>query len=89
MALLKKQNTGKSALDGLTVYFLLAKVYDLEGKTDEALKILQEGYLNTKVKNEALLHVIGHRYIDKNIDVDKGIGNWMCSKQRRLKMTLL
>jgi len=73
MALLKKRNTGKSAMDDLTVYFQLAKVYDLDGKTDQALKILQEGYLNTKAKNEGLLYAIGYRYIDKNIDVDKGI----------------
>ncbi|HMG07496.1 MAG TPA: alpha/beta hydrolase-fold protein [Mucilaginibacter sp.] len=73
MALLKKRNTGKSAMDDLTVYFQLAKVYDLDGKTDQALKILQEGYLNTKAKNEGLLYAIGYRYIDKNIDIDKGI----------------
>jgi hypothetical protein len=73
MALLKKQNTGKSAMYPTTVYFQLAKVYDLDGKADEALKILQEGYLNTKEKTENLLYVIGYRYIDKNIDVSKGI----------------
>ncbi|MFD2874201.1 alpha/beta hydrolase-fold protein [Mucilaginibacter ximonensis] len=73
MALLKKQNTGKSYMDDISVYFQLAKVYDLDAKPDEALKILQEGYLNTKAKNESMLYVIGYRYIDKNIDVDKGI----------------
>ncbi|MGF7079287.1 alpha/beta hydrolase-fold protein [Mucilaginibacter sp. UYCu711] len=73
MALLKKQNTGKSAMDDVSVYFQLAKVYDLDGKTDEASDILQKGYLNTKVKTENLLHVMGYRYIDKNIAVDKGI----------------
>ncbi|MES2378485.1 MAG: alpha/beta hydrolase-fold protein [Bacteroidota bacterium] len=74
MALLKKQNTGKSAMDDISMYVQLAKVYDLDGKPDEALKILQEGYLNTKEKNESMLYIIGYRYIDQNIDVNKGIG---------------
>jgi hypothetical protein len=73
MALLKKQNTGKSAMDDVSVYFQLAKVYDLDKKPDEALKVLQEGYLNTKAKNESMLYIIGYRYIDQNIDVNKGI----------------
>jgi tetratricopeptide (TPR) repeat protein len=73
MALLKKQNTGKSLMDDLSVYFQLAKVYDLDGKPDEALQVLQEGYLNTKAKNESMLYIIGYRYIDQNIDVNKGI----------------
>ncbi len=73
MALLKKQNTGKSAMDNVSVYFQLSKVYDLDGKPDEALKILQEGYANTKAKTENLLYVIGYRYIDQNIDINKGI----------------
>jgi tetratricopeptide (TPR) repeat protein len=74
MALLKKQNTGKSLMDDVSVYFQLSKVYDLDGKPDEALKVLQEGYLNTKAKNESMLYIIGYRYIDQNIDVNKGIG---------------
>jgi hypothetical protein len=73
MALLKKQNTGKSAMDDISVYFQLSKVYDLDEKPDQALKILQEGYFNTKARTENLLYIIGYRYIDKNIDVNKGI----------------
>ena len=73
MALLKKRSTGKSSMGEVSVYYQLSKVYDLDGKPDDALKILQEGYLNTKSKTENLLYVIGYRYIDKNIDVNKGI----------------
>ena len=73
MALLKKQNTGKTAMDNLTVYFQLYKVYDLDSKTDEALKVLQDGYEKTKAKDEGLLYTIGYYYIDKNIDINKGI----------------
>ena len=73
MALLKKQNTGKTAMDNLTVYFQLYKVYDLDGKTDEALKVLQDGYEKTKAKDEGLLYTIGYYYIDKKIDINKGI----------------
>jgi predicted alpha/beta superfamily hydrolase len=74
MALLKKQETGITAIDNLTVYFQLFKVYDLEGKTGEALKILQEGYEKTKEKDEGLLYRLGYYYIDKKIDINKGIG---------------
>jgi|ERR1700754_1179409 len=49
------------------------KVYALDEKPDQALKILQEGYLNTKAKTENLLYVVGYLYIDKNINVNKGI----------------
>ncbi len=73
MALLKKQNTGITAMDNLTIYFQLFKVYDLDGKTDEALKILQDGYNKTKEKDEGLLYTIGYYYIDKKIDINKGI----------------
>lgn len=73
MALLKKQNTGKTAMDNLTVYFQLYKVYDLDGKTDEALRVLQDGYDKTKEKDEGLLYTIGYYYIDKKIDINKGI----------------
>ena len=73
MALLKKQNTGITAMDNLTTYFQLYKVYDLDGKTDKALSTLQEGYEKTKAKDEGLLYTIGYYYIDKKIDVNKGI----------------
>ncbi len=73
MALLKKQNTGMTAMDNLTIYFQLFKVYDLDGKTGEALKTLQEGYDKTKEKDEGLLYTIGYYYIDKKADVNKGI----------------
>lgn len=73
MALLKKQNTGITAMDNLTIYFQLFKVYDLDGKTDEALKTLQEGYDKTKEKDEGLLYAIGYYEIDKKIDINKGI----------------
>lgn len=73
MAILKKESTGKTALDNLTAYFQLYKVYDLDGKTDEALKALQGGYDKTKDKDEGLLYTIGYYYIDKKIDIDKGI----------------
>ena len=73
MALLKKQKTGISAMDNLTVYFQLYKAYDLDGRTDEALKVLQEGYEKTKGKDEGLLYTIGYYYIDKKIDINKGI----------------
>jgi uncharacterized protein len=73
MAILKKENTGKTALDNLTAYFQLYKVYDLDGKTDEALKALQDGYDKTKAKDEGLLYTIGYYYIDKKIEIIKGI----------------
>ncbi|MEJ7823215.1 MAG: alpha/beta hydrolase-fold protein [Chitinophagaceae bacterium] len=73
MALLKKQETGITAMDNLTVYFQLYKAYDLDGKTGEALKTLQEGYEKTKEKDEGLLYTIGYYYIDKKIDIKKGI----------------
>jgi hypothetical protein len=73
MALLKKQNTGVTAMDNLTIYFQLFKVFDLDGKTDEALKTLQGGYDKTKDKDEGLLYTIGYYYIDKKIDANKGI----------------
>lgn len=73
MALLKKQKTGITAMDNLTVYFQLYKAYDLDGRTDEALKVLQEGYEKTKGKDEGLLYIIGYYYIDKKIDINKGI----------------
>lgn len=73
MAILKKQNTGKTAMDDLSVYFQLFKTYDLEGKSDKALAVLQDGYEKTKAKDEALLYTIGYYYIDKHIDIKKGI----------------
>src|ERR1039457_7710744 len=73
MALLKKQNTGITAMDELSIYFQLCKTYDLEGKPNEALRVLQEGYEKTKAKNEGLLYTIGYYYIDKKIDINKGI----------------
>lgn len=72
-AILKKENTGKTSLDNFTAYFQLYKVYDLDGKTDEALKALQDGYDKTKDKDEGLLYTIGYYYIDKKIDINKGI----------------
>ena len=65
MALLKKQNTGITAMDELSIYFQLFKTYDLEGKPNEALRVLQRGYEKTKAKNEGLLYTIGYYYIDK------------------------
>jgi predicted esterase len=73
MAILKKENTDKTALDNLTAYFQLYKVYDLDGKTGEALKALQDGYEKTKDKDEGLLYTIGYYYIDKKVDINKGI----------------
>jgi predicted esterase len=73
MAILKKGNTGVTALDNLTAYFQLYKVYDLDGKTNEALKALLNGYDKTKDKDEGLLYTIGYYYIDKKIDINKGI----------------
>lgn len=73
MAILKKENTSKTALDDLTAYFQLYKVCDLDGKTDEALKVLQDGYEKTKDKDEGLLYTIGYYYIDKKVDINKGI----------------
>lgn len=72
MALLKKQ-TGITAMDELSIYFQLFKTYDLEGNPNEALRVLQEGYEKTKAKNEGLLYTIGYYYIDKKIDINKGI----------------
>jgi tetratricopeptide (TPR) repeat protein len=73
MEILKKQNTGKTAMDDVSVYFQLFKTYDLDGKPDEALRVLQGGYEKTKSKDEALLYTIGYYYIDKHIDIKKGI----------------
>ena len=73
MALSKKQETGITKMDDLTVYFQLFKIYDLEGKTGEALKTLQEGYEKTKEKDEGLLYRIAYYYIDKKLDIKKGI----------------
>jgi len=74
MALSKKQETGISAMDDLSVYFQLFRVYDLDGKTDKALETLEEGYEKTREINEGLLYRIGYYYIDKKIDINKGIG---------------
>lgn len=73
MEILKKQITGKTAMDEVSVYFQLFKTYDLNGKPDEALKVLQDGYEKTKAKDESLLYTIGYYYIDKHIDIKKGI----------------
>ena len=73
LAFLKQQNTGISLMNELAIYFQLYKVYDLDGKTDDAIKILQEGYDKTKKKDEGLLYTIGYYYIDKKIDIPKGI----------------
>lgn len=73
MAILKKQNTGKTLLDDVSVYFQLFKIYDLEDKPDEALRVLKDGYEKTKSKDEGLLYTIGYYYIDKHIDIKKGI----------------
>lgn len=73
MALLKKEGTGITAMDFLTVYFQLYRTYDLQGKQEEALKILQVGYEKTKEKDEGLLYTIGYYYIDKKINIRKGI----------------
>lgn len=74
MALSKKQETGITAMDDLSVYFQLFRVYDLDGKTEKALEILKEGYEKTRERNEGLLYRIGYYYIDKKIDINKGIG---------------
>ncbi|MBS1670035.1 MAG: hypothetical protein JST94_01020 [Bacteroidetes bacterium] len=73
MEILKKQTTGKTAMDEVSVYFQLSKTYDLAGKPDEALRVLQDGYEKTKSNDEALLYTIGYYYIDKHIDIKKGI----------------
>lgn len=73
MAILKKETTGKTALDDLTSYFQLYNVYDLDGKKEDALKTLLDGYEKTKDKDEGLLYTIGYYYIDKKTDIKKGI----------------
>lgn len=73
LAIMKKQNTGVSAMDDVSMHFQLFKVYDLAGKTDDALKILQDGYEKTKNDDEGLLYTLGYYYIDKKIDINKGI----------------
>ncbi|MBO9684548.1 MAG: hypothetical protein J7502_18085, partial [Flavisolibacter sp.] len=73
MQILKKQNTGKTLMDEVSVYIQLFKTYDLAGKPDEALRVLLDGYEKTKLKDETLLYYIGYYYIDKHIDIKKGI----------------
>jgi tetratricopeptide (TPR) repeat protein len=73
MALLKNQETGIINLTTLSLYIQLYRVYDAQGQINEALKTLEEGYEKTKSTNESLLYPIGFYYIDKKIDLKKGI----------------
>ena len=70
LAILKKQHAGKTALDSITAYFQLYKVYDLQGKKNEALKALQTGY--DKTRDTMLLYTIG-TYNIENGNVGRGI----------------
>jgi tetratricopeptide (TPR) repeat protein len=73
MALLKNQETGISEMYPGIIYSNLHKIYDLQGHTNKALSVLQEGYEKTKDRDEWLLYTIGYYYIDKKIDIKKGI----------------
>jgi len=72
-ALQKKQMTGKTAMTELAVYFQLFRTLDQQGKSREAAKVLEDGYEKTKEKDEGLLYTLGYYYIDKKLDIQKGI----------------
>ncbi len=73
MGLFKNGEMGRINLTSLSFYVQLFRVYDLQNKTNDALKILQEGFEKTKEKDEGLLYLLGYYYIDKKINVKKGI----------------
>lgn len=73
IAILKNGETGRINLTSLSIYVQLFRVYDLQNKTNDALRILQEGFEKTKEKDEGLLYLLGYYYIDKKIDIKKGI----------------
>lgn len=73
LALAKKEQTGITRMDDLSVYFQLFRTYDMQGDTSEALRTLLRGYEKTKERNKGLLYRIGYYYIEKKIDIRKGI----------------
>jgi hypothetical protein len=73
MAILKNEETGRINLTSLSIYVQLFRVYDMQNKTKDALRILLDGFEKTKEKDEGLLYLLGYYYIDKKIDIKKGI----------------
>ncbi|MEJ7823449.1 MAG: hypothetical protein WKF85_14085 [Chitinophagaceae bacterium] len=73
MAILKNEATGRITSTSLTIYVGLFRVYDIQNKTKDALRILLDGYQKTREEDEGLLYLLGYYYIDKKIDVKKGI----------------
>jgi len=73
---LAKQKGKEVKMDISSIYSWLSKTYEKRGQDSKALKILEEGNVETKNKCDGfLLYRIGSYKIEKNININEGIND--------------